>query len=491
METTAPTEQQPARKTKTIWRPDGLPDEPRKYGKQSQFLESPEDIVGIYGSKWNGKSELLIMDCLRPEKYRNPRWHGVIFRREYKRLTELIDRAHYWINKLPHLKATWKGSPDFKFVFPSRAWLAFHNLQHLGDEEQYQGWEIGDLKFDQLDEFLEPQYNYLMLQNRCGDPNFHCTTKWSANPLGVGGVWIGKRYVRKYEAGKPHAIITKINGKEYVKTFRWIHVKVHDNPMAVRNPGYIATLASEPDPRRRKAFFEGDPNVAMGQFFDGFDYENEVIDPFKIPETWELICSIDPGWGGTCAGSLLAQDYEGRIYRIAEYHGVKRNPEQNAKGLKEMVTTNVYTGGRWPSMFPSGKDAFAQKDRQAIIASSKTFAAVFEDYGMMLTPAITDRHNGWGTMKSLMPGRFFVFRNFNNNFLEELLEVETDPDDIDDIKGKGNDPNISDHHLDSTRYGEMAIFKPQPKPEDNIPAWMREEMERNERESPLSGVGDP
>src|SRR6267143_3857156 len=113
---------------KCIWQPDSLVGEPVRHGKQYEFLTSPEDIVGLFGGKGSGKSDLLIADCLRKEKLTNPRWHAVVFRREYKRLTEIIDRAHYWFNQQPWLKAHWQGSPTFRFIFPSGAWIAFHNI---------------------------------------------------------------------------------------------------------------------------------------------------------------------------------------------------------------------------------------------------------------------------------------------------------------------------------------------------------------------------
>lgn len=167
-----------------VWQPDALPEEEPRQGKQYQFLTAGEDWVDIDGGKGSGKSDLLIFDCMRNEKLNDPRWLGVIFRREYKRLAELMDRSKYWFSKLPQLGAHWQGEHN-RFIFPRGGRFAFHNVENPGDEEKYQGWEICDLKFDQLEEFPETIFDYLLLQNRSGSqvrPN----VRWTANPIGEG-----------------------------------------------------------------------------------------------------------------------------------------------------------------------------------------------------------------------------------------------------------------------------------------------------------------
>jgi hypothetical protein len=472
---------------KLIWQPDALADEPAKQGKQFAALQSPADILGLYGGKDSGKSDLLIFDCLYPHKLNSPRWHGVIFRREYKRLIDVIDRAHFWIEQLPHLGATWQGSPNFRFLFPSGAWLAFHNIEHLGDEEKYQGWQITDLKFDQLDEFLEPMYNFLLLQNRKADLSVKETTRWTANPLGVGHTWIKNRYIKRYDAGTLNEISAEVNGVRYAKTFQWLHFTVFDNPVAKRDPSRIATLALEQNETRRRAMLMGDPDVAAGQFFHMFDTDKEVVAPFRIPPEWDLTLSIDPGWGGTCSAGLHAKDFDGNIYRIATYYNVGGNNYSNAEGVLSFWKTNKYTDGKPPNMIIAGRDAFAKKDEHAIIQNQATFASIFQEYGMTLLPAVTDRVNGWGTLTSLMPGRFFVFRDFNKPFLEELYSAPQEEGNPNEIKGKGKDPSIPDHALDECRYNVMAQFTPNKAVTSSEPPWFQEELAKIERQNNNSG----
>jgi hypothetical protein len=60
-------------------------------------------------------------------------------------------------------------------------------------------------------------------------------------------------------------------------------------------------------------------------------------------------------------------------------------------------------------------------------------------------------------MQALMPEHFFVFKGENEPFIDELVAAEADENDQHDIKGKGNDPTVSDHALDMCRYGIMSL----------------------------------
>lgn len=299
-----------------IWQPDALPNEPERKGPQYEFLTAPEDIVLMEGGKGSGKTDLLIFHCIRPEKLNSALWHGVIFRREYKRLVECIDRATYWFGKLPQLHAHWQGS-DSRFIFPSGAWLAFHNVEHLGDEKKYQGWQIVDLLIDQLEEFIEDQFDFLMLQNRAGDLKLKCSVRATANPLGVGHAWVKRRFINGLKPNVTHLIEKEIDGVVYARSYRRIHTTVLDNPLLRHDKKYIATLATDPNPIRRKAMFKGDWDVVLGQFFDQYMSEVHVI-PFRpLPQHWRRAAGFD--YGNVKVMEFLACDHMGNVYVTHEF----------------------------------------------------------------------------------------------------------------------------------------------------------------------------
>lgn len=374
-------------KTKEVWAPDRLIEEPYKRGIQTIFLESDEDLVGLDGGKGSGKTDLLIVDCLRTEKIFRERWHGVIFRREYKRLVEVIDRAHYFFKKLPQFRAHWQGD-DQRFKFEHGGWLAFHNCEHVGDEQKYQGWEITDLKFDQLEEFTEDQFDFLLKQNRSGVKDLPATVRWTANPLGVGHGWIKRRFVDgkrptywdrakdKLMIGPTYEMVIEEDGvKARPLTYKRIFGTVFDNPVLGRDERYIQVLRSDPNPIRRKAFLQGDWNVVMGQFFDNFATEVHVLDPSvnELPKEWRRKGGMD--YGNVKVMHILAKDYEGNLYVEWEF----RTEPSIEKPHGYVASEYAEMSAEWMLERGLGEGLF-------VVGDNNMWSAVGRDVGTAETP---------------------------------------------------------------------------------------------------------
>jgi hypothetical protein len=489
-------------KFKLVWQPDALPTEKPVEGKQYEFLTAGEDYVGLDGGKGSGKSDLLIFDCIRPEKLSSPRWHGVIFRREYKRLTEVIDRATFWFNKLPQLKAHWQGNQS-RFVFPSGGWLAFHNVENLGDEEKYQGWEITDLKFDQLEEFEESMFDFLVLQNRTTDPNLKATIRWTANPGGVGHAWVKRRFVDFKEPGNVYTFTQTARGKEYVLTYRRIFATVFDNPYYRNDSKYIARLFNDPNPHRRKALAEGDWSSVFGQFFSEFSSPVHVIKSKTLPAEWERLTGLD--YGNVKTMEFLRVDYEGRVYVEHEFHTEpnEQHPsgltasefgEQSAKwmlerGLGENLSVIADTN-MWSA---TGRDVGSNKTPERIV--SEIWEAAFkakdklppilfpaskkarEEYRFRIAcnSATQDylHYEADVSGKIGKPARLF-FLDRCKSIIQTLPALVVDPNDPNDIKDKQDD-----HDYDSFKYAFMQLIATDRKAAPRKKEWFEEIAQSN------------
>lgn len=364
--------------TRVVWQPDALPDEEPVEGKQFQFLTAQEDLVGIDGGKGSGKSDLLIFDCMRHEKLNDPRWLGVIFRREYKRLAELMDRSKYWFGKLPQLGAHWQGEHN-RFVFPRGGRLAFHNVENPSDEEKYQGWEICDLKFDQLEEFPETIFDYLLLQNRTGS-NIIPSVRWTANPIGEGRAWIKRRFIDKKTPGEVYQIKQVVHGVEHILTYKRIFATVFDNPLLRKDSRYIATLANTRSPELRKAFLDGDWNVSVGQFFYDFMDSVHVIPSRQLPTEWNRLGGLD--YGNHKVFTIIAADDLGNIYAEYSYHSAPyvdggRARVKTAGEFAEETADWMLSNGIGDGLQVIGDvDLFQAKSKD--IGSSKTSASIIQ-----------------------------------------------------------------------------------------------------------------
>ena len=210
-----------------------------------------------------------------------------------------------------------------------------------------------------------------------------------------------------------------------------------------------------------KALLGGDWYAFGGDLFPGFDRHKEIVDAFGIPCDVEAARLGRSGLQRTVFVGLHAADPKGNYYTIATYYQDLRTPQQHAEAIKRFIANCKQTEGRMPDVIVSGRDAFAKNDRYAVVANDKTFADVFQEHGMMLQPATTDRVNGWWNWKGLMPSRWFVFKHMNEALLDEMAAAVSDEKHPEDLKGKGNDPTVKDHALDQTRYGLFSIYQPQ------------------------------
>jgi predicted phage terminase large subunit-like protein len=135
----------------------------RPQPKQEAFLASSADIAIFGGGAGGGKTWALLMEALRHT--RNPRFGAVIFRRTYPQ----IERQGGMWDESSALYPYVGGTPnrsDMLWKFPGGAKVSFAHLQHADDIESWKGAQITLLAFDQLEEFPERAFFYLLSRNR-------------------------------------------------------------------------------------------------------------------------------------------------------------------------------------------------------------------------------------------------------------------------------------------------------------------------------------
>lgn len=462
-------------------------------GGQVRFFSSPAFECLGGGQAGGGKSWSLVSMALgnhgQDQKsigvpyYKLPGYQAVLFRRQTTQLVNLLNEAH---KSYPLLGGTYtaqrRGDPGPCYQFatdkenePAR--IYFCHLENEDDKENHQGQQYQFAGFDELTQFTLTQYLYIFSRVRqIIHPDIITAVRGTTNPTGPGLWWVKKRFINNLTPDTISYFLAdqdpKINpqgikvpaGTKHALSREFIPMTLGENlKMMEADPNYASRIM-QLGGQMAKALLGGDWDAFGGDFFKMFDYGREVIRPFDIPKAWRLYVSVDPGWAGTCAAVMIAVDLTGKVYLVSTYCERERNPEQNADGINTWWQTNKFTHGRRPLMFTCGLDAWSKKDRYAVEANERTFADVFRTKGLILQRAVTDRHNGWGACKALMPSRFFVFKDQNNPFLEELTAAVADEKDVDDIQGGGNDPEVVDHCLDAWRYDVMSANIPMEKP---------------------------
>jgi predicted phage terminase large subunit-like protein len=116
----------------------------------------------LYGGECGGgKSEALVAAPLR--WIHHPDFRAILFRRTFPELEKsLIDRS----SKLyPYFKASYNSSKHY-WIFPSGARIYFGHLEHDKDVFSHQSAEYQYLGWDELTQFTETQYRYLISRLR-------------------------------------------------------------------------------------------------------------------------------------------------------------------------------------------------------------------------------------------------------------------------------------------------------------------------------------
>jgi predicted phage terminase large subunit-like protein len=165
----------------------------RPTDRQGLFLCLPHREAFYGGAAGGGKSDALLMAALMFVDV--PGYAALILRRSYADLSlpgAIMDRAQDWLRPQG---VRW--DKDTKtFTFPSTATLTFGYLEHEQDKYRYQGAELQYVGFDELTQFTETQYSYLLsrLRRLIGSP-VPIRLRAAGNPGGAGHEWVKARYV--------------------------------------------------------------------------------------------------------------------------------------------------------------------------------------------------------------------------------------------------------------------------------------------------------
>lgn len=284
------------------WKPfpdkaDGTP-HPQRLAR-----ESKADILGYGGAAGGGKSDLLL-GTAGWDHYRS-----IIFRRVFPSLRGLVDRSRTIYNPdgAPANEDSYNESLHrwrFKHQNPG-AQVEFGSLQYDRDVLSHQGQPRDFYGFDELTEFTEYQFRYVIGWNRpsSGDPRAgkRCRVVGTMNPpttkegewvIRFFGPWLDPLYNGKRAKEGELRWFTTVAGKDkemkgpddfivdeksgdkiYPKSRTFIFARVQDNPVLMAS-GYLTTLQSLPEPLRSKLLY--------GDFM-----ATSAEDPFQLfPTAW-------------------------------------------------------------------------------------------------------------------------------------------------------------------------------------------------------------
>ena len=302
--------------------------------KQKLFLKANTKHIAFGGARGGGKS----WSVRTKAKLLALRYSGIkilIVRRTYPELInnhinilrkELIDIAKY-------------NDKDKVLKFENGSTINFQYCAKDGDLDRLQGTEYDIIFLDEATQLSEYQMKTITACLR-GVNNFPKRVYYTCNPGGQGHQYIKRIFIdKRYEDGE--------NPEDYT----FIQSLVTDNKVLMESqPDYIKQLEALP-PKLREAWLYGSWDVYEGQFFEEFADRPDhyidrqythVIEPFEIPDGWQIFRSFDWGYNHPFSCGWYAMDYDGVMYRILELYGCTKTPNEGVKWIPEKVFDEIH-----------------------------------------------------------------------------------------------------------------------------------------------------
>jgi hypothetical protein len=404
-------------------------------------------------------------------------WRGVIFRRNYKHLDDIIAKSKRWFNRSAQKPRFLAGSSSLKWVWPTGEELLLRAFEDEEDYWSYHGHEYPFVGWEELTSWSSIGcYESMKSTNRSSFqpterlPYIPRIIRSSTNPYGVGHNWVKNYFIDPAPYGK---VIIDPKGNKRVCIFG----SIRENPYLGEE--YVQTLESITDPNKRKAWLEGSWDITSGGMFDDiWDTTKHVLKPFKIPMGWKIDRSFDWGssrpfsvgwWAQTDGTDAIMADGTTRSFprktliRIGEWYGTTGKPNEGVR----MTAKNVAIGIRNKEVQMGIQNRVNGGPADSAIYAVTDDASIgqnMESEGVFWTLAdkkAGSRKNGWELMRDRLgaivdpeladrPG-LYVFDTCRD-WIRTVPRIPRDLKDPDDV-----DTDAEDHAADDTRYRVLAL----------------------------------
>lgn len=434
----------------------------------------PELFFG--GAVGGGKSDFLLGDYAQDVPNYGPAWRGIMFRKSYPELEELITRSKEMYG--PWFQLNIKDcytSGNHQWTFPNGATLKFRHAEDDGSWTAYLGHQYCFIGYDELPHWQTPTfYQQLKTRLRSAQAIPNKRIRASGNPGGAGHEWIKNYFgIDRFPQG---SVLIPQDKRGDARMF--VKSKVTDNKILLANdPGYVARLSSIGSESMVKMYLEGRWDVITGAFYPEFDPDRHIVKPFEIPKGWMKFRAMD--WGSAapfCVHWYAVSDGShndfprGALICYREYYGAKLEDSGVYAGLKmtaEEVAEAIKARERSDEkldMSVIDPSAFKEDGGPSIAARMGVSKVHFQK-------ADNARKAGWDALRQRLKGDdegrpMIYWFSTCEHIIRTLPLMQHDTGKaagaIEDI-----DTKSEDHAADTVRYACMS--RPWVKPGDPVP----------------------
>lgn len=401
--------------------------------------------IGYGGARGGGKSHWLLAQMGADDCMRVPGLKCLLLRKVGKANLEAFeDLRRRLFGRLPHEFSAFRGILSFS----NGSRIIAGHFQNEKDIDAYLGLEYDVIGIEEATTLTARKYQDISTCCRTSKPNWRPRIYSTTNPGGVGHGWYRAKFIVPFQSGTE-------------TDTRFIPARVTDNLW--NNPEYVRVLEGLSGWQKR-AWLEGDWDIAAGQFFTTFRRDVHVLEDFDDTRATEWFAALDYGFAHYTVCLLGCRDGDGNTFVVDEHAERMWLPQRHAAAIKAMLARHK-VGDRKLEVsdlkrFVAGADVFSRQ------SDGTTIAAQYARHGITLRAANTDRINGWAevlqgfgdsnvegaTDGGVRPTLFIHARC--RRLIETLPALQHDPNRPEDVLkvDADDDGNGGDDAADALRY---------------------------------------
>jgi hypothetical protein len=359
---------------------------------------------------------------------------------------------------------------EIRFWNDSKIFL--NHCQYEKDKYKYDGAEIHVLVIDELTHFTETIYRFLRGRVRMVGVDLPEQFKGcfprvlnGTNPGNIGHAWVKKSFIDNRLPLEIEEMVPKEGGM----LRQFIPALLEDNPsMTEDDPTYENKLEGLGSEALVKAKRYGIWDIIEGAYFDNWDKDKHVLEPFKIPEDWLKFRSFDwgsakpfsVGWYAISPGYVTKEGLyipKGSMVKYREWYGCKEDKED--VGLK-MTVEQVADGiierdGEDAITYSIADPSIFSLDGGPTKAERYAIKGVYFNRAGNKRTATEKKLGGWDLMRHRLNGiddrpMLFFFKTC-------FASIRTIPTLLHDVnKPEDLNTKMEDHAADECRYACMS-----------------------------------
>ncbi len=440
------------------WAPNSSP--------QLTALESRAQMLLYGGASGGGKSSWLVGDSA--QEFDNPRFRGILLRKSYTEMTNLMDEMEHIYLPLGGRKSD--GGKLWRF--PAGGIMRLGYMAKDSDVELYTGKPISWLGIDEAQFQTEDRVRSLLpWVSTPTEYGLRDRVRITANPSTP---WLRQVFLNG-ECPVCHPERSVIPAAVYAGA-RW---KKDDSPVMLTTAFIPALLKDNPayDERKmamllsqtadvRKKLLDGCWDETEGAFFP-FLNESYILPYSECGEAWWMthFISMDYGYSGSAAATGLYFMHENtRIYKIGEDVERKMKSEEYAHHIARKFIQRIGPGGQQCRIVSGYADPAMDAHTGTGQSNLDLINAVLVNNGVTLTKAAKDSVGNAQLLSGKLSRGEFIVTDLCPKTYESLSSRKTDPDRPGAIlKISGED---LDDVLDETLYGLNQFLSGERKPDE-------------------------